>query len=27
MLQSPIRCYDKPWGGGLAPRTFDLLHE
>jgi len=27
LLQSPIRCCDKPLGGGLAPRTFDVLHE
>jgi len=26
LLQSPIRCSDK-LGRGLAPRTFDVLHE
>ena len=27
LLQSPIRCCDKPAAGGLAPRPFDVLHE
>ncbi|MDH5641196.1 MAG: hypothetical protein OEY28_07870, partial [Nitrospira sp.] len=27
LLQSPIRCCDKPWGGGLVPRSLDVLHE
>jgi hypothetical protein len=27
LLQSPIRCCDKPLGGGLAPQTLDVLHE
>jgi hypothetical protein len=27
LLQSPIRCCDKPAAGGLAPQTFDVLHE
>ena len=27
MLQSPIRCYDKPSVGGLAPRTLNVLQE
>jgi len=27
LLQSPIRCCDKPLGGGLAPRSLDVLHE
>ncbi|MBI5672351.1 MAG: hypothetical protein HZC50_03600 [Nitrospirae bacterium] len=27
LLQSPIRCSDKPAAGGLAHRTFDVLHE
>jgi hypothetical protein len=27
LLQSPIRCSDKPTADGLAPRTFDVLHE
>jgi len=27
LLQSPIRCCDKPAAGGLALRTFDVLHE
>ena len=27
LLQSSIRCCDKPSGGGLAPRSFDVLHE
>jgi hypothetical protein len=26
-VQSPIRCYDGPWAGGLAPRTLTVLHE
>jgi len=26
LLQPPIRCSDKPSVGGLAPRTFDVLH-
>jgi hypothetical protein len=24
---SPIRCYDEPLAGGLAPRTLTVLHE
>jgi hypothetical protein len=27
LLQSPIRCSDKPAAGGLAHRAFDVLHE
>jgi hypothetical protein len=27
LLQSPIRCCDKPAAGGLARQTFDVLHE
>ena len=27
LLQSPIRCYDKPSAGGLAPPSLDVLHE
>jgi hypothetical protein len=27
LLQSPIRYCDKPAGGGLVPRAFDVLHE
>jgi hypothetical protein len=27
LLQSPIRCCGKPAAGGLAPQTFDVLHE
>ena len=27
LLQSPIRCYDEPSAGGLAPRTLTVLHE
>ena len=26
-VQSPIRCYDGPSAGGLAPRTLTVLHE
>ena len=25
LLQSPIRCYDKPPAGGLVPRTLAVL--
>jgi len=27
LLQSPIRYYDEPSVGGLAPRTLNVLHE
>lgn len=27
LLQAAIRCSDKPAADGLAPRTFDVLHE
>ncbi|MDE3220574.1 MAG: hypothetical protein KGO23_14480, partial [Nitrospirota bacterium] len=27
LLQSPIRCYDEPSAGGLAPRTLTVLQE
>jgi len=27
LLQSPIRCYDEASVGGLALRTFNVLHE
>jgi len=27
LLQSPIRCCDKPSAGGLAPRTLTVLYE
>ena len=27
LLQSPIRCGDKPSAGGLAPRPLDVRHK
>jgi len=27
LLQSSIRCCDKPAASGLAPQTLDVLHE
>jgi hypothetical protein len=27
LLQALIGCSDKPAADGLAPRTFDVLHE